>query len=367
MQRVVAQASIFCLAIVAIFYYQISFAQSQIFVTETNCAQIGVWEGGTCTLTNDVLVPLTIQQAGVTLDGNGYSITAPAGLNEATLSLMGANITIKNLTLESTAENAIRITAAAPNAVVEDVIINNPTTGLKISGSGAVIRDVFVVGGASTVFGFQVESTNTIDINRVQISNSRFGVATFNSSDIVITESRFTNSDTGVLIDISQNVTLEQLEIENSSEYGVSITGQSSAVIKNNQISGEASQNLSPSAGISIGNARITTDTVISNNDISGWGVAIVDETTYDFGGPIQVSFIPFMKSMWDMLVPTVWAQVSPKIVITENNFIMNSFAYSIPIMASETIALDQNGIGNYWDSYDQASEGCIDANNDQV
>jgi len=367
MQRVAAQVSIFALAIVAIFYYQISFAQSQIFVTETNCAQIGFWEGGTCTLTNDVLVPLTIQQAGVTLDGNGYSITAPAGLNDATLSLMGANITIKNLTLESTAENAIRITNAAPNAVVENVIINNPITGLRVSGSGAVIRDVFVVGGASTVFGFQVESTNTIDINRVQVTDGQFGVTTFDSSDIFITESRFTNTERGVQIAISQNVTLEQSAISNSSEFGVSINGQSSAVIKNNQMSGGLSQNLSPSAGIRIGTAAITTDTVIANNDISNWGVAILDQTPYDVGGPVQVYLAPFMKSMWDMLVPTVWAQVSPKIVITENNFILNSFAYSIPIMASETIALDQNGIGNYWDSYDQPSEGCIDANNNQV
>jgi len=138
--RFLTQSTLITIALMAVFYYQTAQAQipSRIFVTEISCSQIGIWESGTCTLTGDVDIPLIIQRSGVTLDGNGYTVNAGAGLNNATISVMAPSVTVKNVVIQSTAQSAINILPIAAGVVIENVIMDEPRVGVTVQAEDSV-------------------------------------------------------------------------------------------------------------------------------------------------------------------------------------------------------------------------------------
>ena len=356
------------IVLVAFFYSPTAHAQSQprLFITETNCPQIGVWNANTCTLTGDVDIPLIIQMPGITLDGNGYTITAAAGLNDATISLMGPGITVKNVAIRSTAQSAINILDTAPGAVVVNVIIHEPRQGVFIQAQDAVIRDVSVIGGDNTPFGLRVSRANNISITGLSVVNGFFGINVFDSTDVEISKSRIENVQTGVAVEFSNGVVLEQSILSDIAEIGVNIGQQSEIIVRNNQIKGV----VNPGAereGVRLTETNSIDNTVITGNAISNWDVGINDRTFYDDGGPIQLMFLDRLEVIWKTIIPTAWAQVIGGISIYNNNFTLNTAAYDIPIDAAGTVGLSQNQVGNYWDNYDQPAEGCVDSDTNQV
>jgi nitrous oxidase accessory protein NosD/pimeloyl-ACP methyl ester carboxylesterase len=358
------------IALVALFYWPVAYAQSQsvLFITETSCSQVGVWSDSTCTLTGDVAVPLVIQTAGMTLDGDGYTVTAAAGLNDATIAILGSGVTVKNTGISSTAENALFIADGSQGVLVENIRIINPVTGIRVQGDGVIVKDVSVVGDGSTVFGMRIDQAADVAVSSFSVIESRVGVSIFDSTDVHITESRIADVQTGIILQASSDVLLEQSILDQVSRIGIEIVGQTSVLITDNQIT-STSAGVSGTAreGIRFGDTEGILETVIIGNDISLWDTAINDRTTYDVGGPIQVGLLTPFKTIWELMVPTVWAQATPQILIHRNNFFENNVGYDIPVDAAERITLHQGGIGNYWENYDESTEGCTDSDEDLV
>jgi len=370
--RLLTMCVVAVIALMALFYSPEIHAQNQshIFITETSCPQVGLWTNGVCTLTGNVSFPLVVQTAGITLDGNGYTVAAGAGLSDATILVLGSGITVKNIVIESNAPNALRIADRTADAIIQNVAIAQPTIGVKVEGEGATLADVFVVGSAdsNTVIGIQAQRATDLTISNVTVRDSRTGITIFDSDDVQIKQSRITDVEKGLLIQGSRDIVLEKSVLDQVSVAGVEISGQISMLIDDNTITGTAGTGSARlSGGISWSNTGSVISMVIKNNNIAMWDTAIVDYTNYDFGGPIQVSFAPLLKLIREAIIPTVWAQATPTITIWGNNFLENDQAYDIPLPSSNKVALSQNGVGNYWDTYDEAGEGCVDSNGDQV
>jgi nitrous oxidase accessory protein NosD/pimeloyl-ACP methyl ester carboxylesterase len=364
--RLLTLCAVAAIALMALFYYQIAQAQSpsRIFVTESNCPQIGVWESNTCTLTGDVDIPVIIQRSGVTLDGNGYTIQAAAGLNDATISLMSPGVTVKNVIVRSTARSAINILDIAPGAIIENVIIYEPSVGIVVQARDSVIRDVSVIGGDSTSFGLRILDTENISVSGFTALEGFVGITMFGGSDVVISSSVITGSQTGVAIEFSDDVILEQSTLTDITGTGLQIGIRSEIEVRDNQIKGISS---SGSEGIRLTDTGNTKNTIIVGNHISNWDIGVNDRTSYFTGGPIQMMFLDTVNSIREAIVPTAWAQVVARISLYGNNFSENTVAYNIPLEANARVSLHQNGVGNYWDTYDEADEGCVDSNGDQV
>ena len=364
--RLLTLCAVSIIALMALFYYQLAQAQSpsRIFITESNCPQIGVWESNTCTLTGDVNIPVIIQRSGVTLDGNGYTIQATAGLNDATISLMSPGVTVKNVVVRSTARSAINILDIAPGAVIENVIIYEPRVGIFVQAQDSVIRDVAVIGGDSTSFGLRILDTENISVSGFTALEGFVGITIFGGSDVVISSSVITGSQTGVAIEFSDGVILEQSTLTDITETGLKIGIRSEIEVRDNQIKGISS---SRSEGIRLTDTGDIENTVIAGNHISNWNTGINDRTSYFTGGPIQMMFLDTVNSVREAIIPTAWAQVVARVSLYRNNFVENIVAYNIPLEANTRVSLHQNGVGNYWDTYDEAGEGCVDNNDDQV
>jgi len=359
--------SVLCMiALVAIFYSHTVQAQSpsRIFVTESSCPQIGVWESNTCTLTGDVDIPLIIQMPGVSLDGSGYTVQAAAGLNDATISVMSPGVIIKNVVIRSTARSAINILETATGAVIENVIMYEPRQGVLVQAQDSVIRDVSVIGGDNTSFGLRILDTKNILVSEFTARQSSVGISVFDSSDVTISSSRIKRSKTGIATEFSDGLILEQSAVTDITRTGLQIGIGSEVAVRNNVIKGVSN---SSSEGIRLTDTGATSNTIITGNDISNWDIGINDRTSYFTSGPMQMFFLDTVNSVREIIIPTTWAQVVARVSVYGNNFFENNIAYSIPIAASERVSLHQNTIGNYWDTYDEVGEGCVDSNDDQV
>ncbi|MFB5631519.1 MAG: nitrous oxide reductase family maturation protein NosD, partial [Nitrosopumilaceae archaeon] len=353
----------------------------------SSCETLNI-PGETYILTNDLTSTgtcFTITARGITLDGNGHTLTGPGSQFGVKVNEYATGVTVMNMNI-SGFNTGIYVTASDAS-VIANTITNMGWSGIMVSNScGVTISENTI---HSTVAGIVAKYSTGIMIDKNNVDgNSQNGIRVTNVDGIIITDNSaitpgargiiVQHSNDGFLVDNissgneaillfnSHNNTLVNNTIESCSDcnslYGIGVTGimiwesNGNALIKNNidsthlwgvnlldsnenTISGNLISNhqkeiASNAVGIQLGNSHYNTFNynTISNNE-----------------RPYSIS-------------------ASSNNQIYNNNFISN-FNSGLIYENSENnvFNLDLPVGGNYWDNFDEASEGCEDINNDFV
>ena len=364
-----------CVAILAFFYSSPVLAQQPLFLNETNCVQVGTYENGICTLTQDVTSPIYIAVAGLTLDGAGYTLES-GGFQDAAIGVQAAGVTVKNLNIVTDARYAVNVTADGDGAQITQVVSQNAFFGTRVlQAEDVVIEDLFLDGGNGNGFGIALSESKDTTINRITAKGGRSGINMFAADRVVIETSSFVENEIGVDIQDTTDVVLSNSTLIANQEAGVNIVRANEIEIVGNTI--DFTDSSGQRNGFVINESTEIDSVTVWNNEIIAALIGIDDRTQYDFGGPgdpggpIQQSFLDSVRQTFlvlrSYLVPTVLAQGVAHITFWNNDFVDVSVAHTISDLAYGIMTLSNgNGTtGNYWSSYDSDDEGCVDDNTD--
>jgi nitrous oxidase accessory protein NosD len=144
--------------------------------TGGDCESIGLWDGSTCTLTQNISEPITITGSGITLDGNNHFVTGDSLLLTGVF-VTAVDVTVKNLTIQGFSFGMSVGGGAAGNALIRNNTILGPGT-YGISGNdadggtftGNIVRNFNEGLHFEYCSGGHVFSGNTIEDNAVGAS-----------------------------------------------------------------------------------------------------------------------------------------------------------------------------------------------------
>lgn len=193
--------------------------------TGGDCAAFGNWDAATktCSLNRDIAIPggkngIGIYSVGITLDGNGYTITGANQYSGVEVMTMDGGATIRNLNVQHFANGIMLIndgTSPLPGSTVESCNITN-------SGNGILLADM---SGRHTV------RNNTLNGNGV-------GVMFQTSGNNSVTENTFTGNSVGMdLFYYANSNVIRGNTIINNSQYGLRmVQSYGNKVYRNNFI-----------------------------------------------------------------------------------------------------------------------------------
>ena len=218
--------------------------------TGGDCTSIGTWSAATktCSMTTDLtsqnyLNVIEIVNNGVTLDGNGHTITGHGNYAGTGVYLSGrSGVTIKNLNINNFGYN-YGISLSNSN--------NNYLTGINASNNG---------------YGIYLDSSNNNTLNGNEASNSKIGIYLYGSNNTL--SGNFANSNhrsgsgSGIYLVGSSNMLIGNNASNN--DRGIYLAGSSNMLNGNN-----ASNNY---CGISLSGFN---NTLINNNINSNMGSGI--------------------------------------------------------------------------------------------
>jgi len=210
--------------------------------TGGDCTSIGTWSAATktCSMTTDItsqtyLNEIEIVSDGVTLDGNGHTITGPGTYAGTGVYLSGrSGVTIKNLNINNFGYN-YGISLSNSN--------NNYLTGINASNNG---------------YGIFLDSSNNNTLNGNEASNSKIGIYLYGSNNTLsgnfansnhnsgsgsgiylagssnmLIGNNASNNDCGIFSVYTSSNTLSGNNASNN-YYGISLSGFNNTLINNN-------------------------------------------------------------------------------------------------------------------------------------
>lgn len=299
------------------------------------CAQIGEWNSQslTCTLTQDLDEPIIITGPLVTLDGNGYTIDVTEdGADYAVEIRERQSVTVKNLTAVGGGIYANR----ADDARVRFNTIHDARIGINLFDLAVGVAEGNVVDGSQglVTFAFSMQ-----DADQLTITNNRV-VEVNDAMNLVRVD--------GLLLEHNTLVSLQS---------GLDLRSVTNGVVRNNTVR---------DAEVAL---RLDADTANANEfsqNIFRDSVLALD--IYADDGP-GVPTLSWWQSLQDwvlsLAMETAWAQVTSGNVFTGNNFVNNTADVSLVGDADVTFFASLPSGGNYWDRYDEATEGCTDDDDD--
>lgn len=181
--------------------------------TGGDCTSFGIWDATTktCTLTTDLSETIQIDSNGVTLDGNGHTMTGSNTGNGVYLSSR-TGVTIKNLNLERFS-----------NGIYLDHSSNNN----MLSGNNASNNDIGI--------DLWMSSKNTMNSNNV--SKNRLGMSlAYSYSNMLSGNNANSNSQIGIEMFSSSNI-LSGNNANSNSYYGISLSSSSNNMLNGNNAS----------------------------------------------------------------------------------------------------------------------------------
>jgi parallel beta-helix repeat protein len=170
------------------------------------CTSVGTWDSTTktCTLTIDLNEAIAIYGPGVTLNGNGHTVSGGGGF--AGIIIYGSSITVKNLKMTGFSYT-IRVDGAGNNRIINNTILNS-AFGLYVRSTDNLIAnntiDTASMQGIALVYGNNVVTNNYImnsiwgvDIwTHVGSSNNKIYNNNFIDNTLDIVYDPFVGSDT---------------------------------------------------------------------------------------------------------------------------------------------------------------------------
>ena len=353
----------------------------------SSCGTLNI-SGETYILTNDLTSSgtcFTITASGITLDGNGHTLTGPGSQFGVNVREYATGVTVKNMDI-SDFNTGIYVTAS-DTQIINNIITDMSWSGITASNScGVTISENTV---RSSAVGIEAKYSTGIMIDQNNVDgNSQNGIRITNVDGVVITgNSAITqgsrgiilqSSDDGYLVDNissgneaillhnSHNNILVNNSIESCSDcnsvYNIGVTGimiwdsNGNSLIKNNIDSTHL-------WGINLLNSN---ENMISGNLISGHQKEIASNAVGIQLGNSHYNVFNYNTISDNERPYSISASSNNQIY--NNNFISNlNSGLLYEDSENNVFNLDLPVGGNYWDNFDEVSEGCEDIDNDFV
>lgn len=277
--------------------------------TGGDCSRIGVWtpETKTCQLTTDLTETVQIDSSGITLDGNGHTITGSGSGYGVLVQGSKSNVTIKNLNITNFT-NGIQLLEYVSNSTITGNHLYGNASGVEIWWVCYynVVSDNIIEGNSS----WSVHLNRYSYMNRVE-NNTISG----NHSGVAVIHCYSTNY-------VSNNT------IDSNTWHGIQIVWACGTEVNENMISRNYTGIIMTAPGCESWCRTGITRNTISNNS---YGLNVGSMGTY-------------------------W--------VYQNNFIDNVLQYSVYYSSYgnyTTFYLPLPEGGNYWSNYDTSEEGCSD------
>jgi len=371
-------------------------------VAVSSCGTLDI-PGETYVLSQDLTSSYTcikITADGITFDGNGHTIT---GSNSgygvevwipSTEKLSGpTGVTVKNTNISSFSRG-INVLGSKDTVIINNIVTNNSWSGIQVGQSCVATITGNTVHSNHAGIVAQYSTGITIDGNNAD-SNSQDGIIVSNAPGTVVRgNSALTAGAIGISIQFSNdNIIIENTVSGNTAIHVWGSTGNT--LIKNNI---ESCSDCNTSYGIGVVGITLTEAhrNTFSQNDIDSthlWGIFLIDSNENTFSDNVISNHQKEIASNASGLLLrnshdntfkyntisnnerpyTIWDSANNKIY--NNNFISNfneGLLYDnvdptgvIYSAESTVFNLDLPIGGNYWDNFDEISEGCEDLNND--
>ena len=192
------------------------------------------------------------------------------------------NVKLIDFLIEGNGGNGINVDSSKNITITNNIIKDNGYFGILIKNSKSVVIENSEVrnnGLKEEYPGVQINNSEVEMLNNKISGNKGYGIRLFNESNAKILDGNeiSNNSSHGIVSD-SSTVTVENNKILKNGERGLSISGNSTANIKNNEIANHTST----FAGVGFHNSDVS----VSDNDIYenyvGLGYSGINPDSYD-------------------------------------------------------------------------------------
>lgn len=316
------------------------------------CEEIGEWnaETATCKLATDLTDYIAITSPLVTLDGQGHTIDLTGSVE-----LYGVHVdevvgvTVKNLVLVDAGIYFERSDAGQ----ALDNTINSAFTGINFFDLNTGTAENNIIAGSVTPtnnVGIVAESVNSLMIRNNQINNVEKGLNFDRVSFGSVSENDIRDVAFGFDFTVVSNLSVTGNSIS-ASQYAFFFQTDDSEA---NTVTGNTFQNAE--VGLQIVSSDDGGDPTPTFSQVWGgefnWTV---------FAAWIKGSVAKLAQAFGPI---SVRAQASEN-VFSQNNFINNESQTEINRPTDILFSLPLPDGGNYWDTFDEVSEGCDDADTD--
>lgn len=197
--------------------------------TGGDCPNIGIWdlETKTCVLTMDVFETIQVEN-GVTLDGNGHSVTGTMTGNGI---YAGNDIVLKNLTIRNFV-NGVFLSYTGHHTLTNNTIVGQSSVGIQASNSWDNVISNNYIGSNRT--GVSLGGTRNTLIGNTVTLNTTDGISAGNVTGSVITNNVVTNNKLdGIVMSNSRGNTIGN-NISNANRNGISLLFSYDNVLRDN-------------------------------------------------------------------------------------------------------------------------------------
>lgn len=293
--------------------------------TGGDCATIGIWNSSTktCILTTDVNGAIQIDADGITLDGDGHTLTVE-GPSTGIYFNKKTGITIKNFNINKFF-SGIYSYDSNNIALIDNTLLDN-YIGIRLLYS---------------------KNSAIIDNN---ISNNRFGIYIGHSNNITLMNNTSSSNSYGIYLPSSNNNTVTNNTVS-SNTYGILVSDSSNNILIDNTVSNNSY------IGISL-NFSSNNNNIMTNNISNNWlGISLYRASDNNFLNNTVSNSSNYGINLH---------KYSNNNKIYNNNFINNqNQVYVDSYSAGNVFNLEAPTGGNYWSNYDSPVEGCNDADSD--
>jgi len=325
-------------------------------VTGGDCEYFAEWDytAKTCTLTNDLFFNGTsgiiIDDSGITLDGNGYSLAGtfsysnPDKLKQGVLIEGKTGVTVKNLAVESF-NIGVHLVYSLGNMIQENSFTNNGhTIRLDNSHSNDILSNMLV---SKDAIGFMLDKSNNNEIKGNIQSGASYGLQASNSNSGIISGNTFkSNHNSGIYLIGVSGYTIENNLIESSKTQGIQIDGGGSHQIFGNTIKSNGY------SGIRLTSSANTISSNIISSNIAEGILVLSGSNIQSKNNEIKENEISY-----NGLGISMHGESN---LVYNNNFIDNSIQAKVTGSSSGTVFnLDSPIGGNYWNNFDTHEEEC--------
>ncbi len=230
----------------------------------------------------------------------------------------------------------------------EDITIknNNMVEGASIRIQHTNYSKVYNNRINSRFYSLYFFNSNFGEVKSNEFKNGWFGILLDSGGDFNIIKNNIKNNDFGIEVREVKDVRIEDNIIRDNMGIGVSIspgytTNMKEGLVKNNKFIGNGFGDYYFSPWISYYRTAI---------HVGGW------QTNYTFTAN---DFIDNYKA-----IKTVYTKYH---IFFNNNFLNNTYDTDIDLRYPHYNKWDNGSEGNYWDRYDDGTEGCFDINNDSI
>jgi parallel beta-helix repeat protein len=190
--------------------------------TGGDCTSFGTWNAATttCIMTTDLTEDIWIINNGVTLDGNGRTITGSTTISGIFLSEV-SGVLVKNMNINNF-YTGVSLYNSTNNYLIGNNASNNTNTGIVLGTSSD--NNILIGNTASnTHTGIIVDfsSNNTLTSNNF-LNNNNWGIVLNSASDNTLSGNNASNNYGGIILSYSSNNTLSGNNASNNT-WGVSV------------------------------------------------------------------------------------------------------------------------------------------------